>query len=113
MDAAVALVQAPPQGNGVGPVPAVASADPAIVALLQELLGESTGDRCAPGKRREQSSVSAATATPTGAAGTPASASSPRAGRRQRLQHGICDKTRNTQQVTVIAGVNFKRQASG
>ena len=39
MDAAVAPVQAAPQGNGVGPVQAVAAAaDPAIVALLQELL---------------------------------------------------------------------------
>ena len=38
MDAAAAPVQAAPQGNGVGPVPAVAAADPAIVALLQELL---------------------------------------------------------------------------
>ena len=38
VDAAVATVQAAPQGNGVGPVPAVAAADPGIVALLQELL---------------------------------------------------------------------------
>ena len=33
-DAAVARVQAAPKNNGVGPVPAVAAADPAIVALL-------------------------------------------------------------------------------
>ena len=37
VDAAVALVQAAPQGNGVRPVPTVAAADPAIVALLREL----------------------------------------------------------------------------
>ena len=38
VDAAVAPVQATPQGNGVGPLPAVAASDPAIVALRQELL---------------------------------------------------------------------------
>ena len=38
VDAAVAPVQAASQGNGVGPVPAVGAADPAIVVLLQELL---------------------------------------------------------------------------
>ena len=38
VDAAVDPVQAAPQGHGVGLVPVVAAADPAIVALLQELL---------------------------------------------------------------------------
>ena len=38
VDAAVGPVHADPQGNGVGPVLAVAAADPAIVALLKELL---------------------------------------------------------------------------
>ena len=38
VDAAVALVQDAPQGNGVELVPAVAAADTEIVALLQELL---------------------------------------------------------------------------
>ena len=38
VDAAVTPVQVASQGNGVGPVPAVAAADPAIVALLLELL---------------------------------------------------------------------------
>ena len=38
VDAAVAPAQATPHGNGVGPVPAVAAADPAIMVLLQDLL---------------------------------------------------------------------------
>ena len=38
VDAAVTPAQAAPHGNGVGPVPAVRAADPAIMALLQELL---------------------------------------------------------------------------
>ena len=38
VDGPVAPVQAATQGNNVRPVPAVAAADLAIVALLQELL---------------------------------------------------------------------------
>ena len=73
---------------------------------------ESTGDRCAPDKRREQSRESPPPAAPTSASDPPAPATSPLAGRRHRRQHDIRDERRYT------AGYGHrsrkgKRQAGG
>ena len=95
VDAAVAPVQAAPQGNVVGPVPVVAAADPAIVALLQELLASQQAVTARLTNAESNQAHPQLQQPPTGAGDTPASADSPPVWRR-RPQHGIRDKRRNT-----------------
>ena len=86
----------PSRQHGVGLVLAVAAADPAIVALLQELLASQQAIAARPTNVENNQARPQLQAAPTGAAGTPASAGSPPAGRRQRPQCGIRDERRNT-----------------
>ena len=71
-DAVVAPVQAAPQGHGAGPVPVIAAADLALVALLQELLAS-------------QQAIAARLKTSTTVKRNPSSSSTERRSRRTSL----------------------------